>query len=775
MLAVNESHLENGLRVVTVEQPHLHSACVSLFVNCGSRHEANVEWGLSHLLEHMLFRSSERFPDKVARALERYGGSLQAATWRDHTQLWTPIHPSRLREALALLGEMVSQPRFQNLEVERNIVEAELQQDLDEQGRDTDINNISRASIWHGHPMGRRIAGSFETLRSFDVDDVHAHHAKHYVAGNSVLCVAGKVRHQEVEELARRAFTGMRAGERTHNGAAACFVPGSPLYLVHRDGPQLDIQLTFEALPDQHRDFAALSLLTRVLDDGSSSRLQNAICERRGLVYELTTGLDCYADCGLYDIEMRVSPRRAASAVAATLETIAQLCTTGISDDELELAREQQQQASQEHARLQEQAAQERARLQEQAVQDRARLEEQAVQDRARLEEQAVQDRARLEEQAAQERARLEEQVVQGRARLEEQVAEQARLQEQLNEVRQRYEESERLLAAERANLTAERERLQHELGTVRAGLQEELQLAQSQKDELSAELQASVREQRQLEQRLGELNASMEEGRARHAEQERRADDLQGQLDATEKTLQAAEARLVAEGEAKLQAAQASSAARFSELEERAAQQATALGDKVQDLEERLHVREQELLVLREQQQLTADAERQQLSALTQQLAQSEQMRQELDTQLGRARKDSQSLEAQIKDLLDETVILRQTIDGLQANLHEVSAQRDELLGAVSPAAEAAPAAQMAVPESPYPPDEHTQITPMPNLGGDTAEFVVERSGSDSKDTLFGELAVRPAAPSSSQSSSGLDDLEDLLATSIPTPPARR
>lgn len=342
MVRVTDTKLDNGLEVVAVEQPHLHSACVSLFVNCGSRHERLFEWGLSHLVEHMLFRGSERFPDagKLARAFERHGGPLQASTWRDHTRLSASIHPARLGDALTALGDMVEKPLFGELEVERRIVEEELLQDVDEDGRDNDINNVSRASIWQGHPMGRRIAGSFESVRAFDVDDVRRHHREHYVGNNAVLCVAGRVDPDEATDLAAEAFGELPAGRRVSNGDVARFSADGPVTVHRRRGTQLAVQLTFGALPDGHPDFAALNLLCRILDDGHSSRLHQALCEKRGLVYELSTGLDCYADCGLYDIEMLVAPRRAPLAIAVTLEAIVELCHRGISDEEVELVRE---------------------------------------------------------------------------------------------------------------------------------------------------------------------------------------------------------------------------------------------------------------------------------------------------------------------------------------------------------------------------------------------------------------------------------------------------
>lgn len=336
------TQLANGLRVVTVEQPHLHSAAVSLMVRCGSRHERDEQWGLTHLVEHMLFRGSRRYPNarQLAHTFERAGGCLEASTWRDHTHLSTTLHPSNLDDVLGALGDMVVAPQFEGLAVERAVVEEELQGDLDEAGEDTDLSNVSRAAIWRGHPMGRRITGSLDTLRAFNDDHVRHHHASHYVGRNAVLCVAGKVHHAQVVDLANRTFGDLPAGTPVQDGAAARFSPHSRLVTRERPGSQVGIQLTFEALPDGHPDFAALSLLSNILDDGMSSRLQHTLCEQRGLVYEVTSGLDCYADCGLYDIEMQVAPRRAATALAATFEVLKEVCEQGVTDEELDLARQ---------------------------------------------------------------------------------------------------------------------------------------------------------------------------------------------------------------------------------------------------------------------------------------------------------------------------------------------------------------------------------------------------------------------------------------------------
>lgn len=340
-LRVAERTVANGLRVVVVEQPFLHAADVSLFVRCGSRHERVPEWGLSHFLEHMMFRGCERHRNsfELAWAFERRGASLNAATWRDHTHYETTAHPTSVGTILELLGEMVTRPLFDGIDTERSIIEEEIQGELDEDGEDVDLNNVSRASIWRGHSMGRRITGSLESIGGIDLDDLRRHHARYYVAQNSVLCVSGRVRADDVFAMAEAAFRSMAEGGRAHDGDAARFSPESRVALRDSEGSQTCVAITFEAYPDPHDQFAALELLTRVLDDGLGSRLHQNVIERRGLVYDLSTGLDCYADCGVYDIELTVAPRRAATAVAATLETLEELCENGVSRDELELVR----------------------------------------------------------------------------------------------------------------------------------------------------------------------------------------------------------------------------------------------------------------------------------------------------------------------------------------------------------------------------------------------------------------------------------------------------
>ena len=341
MLTHHSTTLRNGLTVVAVEQPHLHSATVALMVRCGSRHETCAQWGLSHLLEHMLFRGSRNFPEshRLAEVFERAGGTLQAATWRDHTSFSVTLHPSHLEPVLAAKADMIGFPGLRGIDLERSIVEEELRAELDADGADIDLNNLSRASIWHGHPMGRRITGSIESVRNLRVGDLRAYHNKHYTGQNMALCVAGPVPPKQVVALVQKYFEALPAGTRIAAGTSARFAPRASMRLQPREGSQVAMQLSFAALPDTHQDFAAMSLLSSILDDGMTTRLPKSLCDQHGLVYELQSGLDCYADCGVYDVDMQTEPKRCAFAIDMVRSVLSGLCEEGVTEQELTVAK----------------------------------------------------------------------------------------------------------------------------------------------------------------------------------------------------------------------------------------------------------------------------------------------------------------------------------------------------------------------------------------------------------------------------------------------------
>src|SRR5262245_26782437 len=213
---VYRSRLSSGLRLVTVETPYLHTASICLYVRAGSRYETPSENGLSHFVEHMLFRGSSRYPDSLAlnRAIEELGGTLYAETGRDYSLYQIPLAARDIPRGLAILGDLFSTPAFRDIELERQIILEEILEDLDDRGRNVNVDDLSRSVAWDGHPLGFTITGPLKNVRRFRQSDVRRHFARFYGAANMVLCVAGPLSHARVGRWAREAFGRVPAGAR---------------------------------------------------------------------------------------------------------------------------------------------------------------------------------------------------------------------------------------------------------------------------------------------------------------------------------------------------------------------------------------------------------------------------------------------------------------------------------------------------------------------------------------------------------------------------------
>src|SRR5271165_3281063 len=187
--AYRTERLSNGLRTLVVPQPQLHRAHVAMWARVGSRFENQATNGISHFLEHMIYRGTPRIPSAhaVNLAFESLGGSLFASTQVDHGIFSLSLPPESLDEACELFGEVLSQPAFLDMDIERGIVLEEILEDVDDEGRQVDSDNLSRALIYGDHPLGFTITGGESHVRGFDETILRAHHARHYTGGNAVL------------------------------------------------------------------------------------------------------------------------------------------------------------------------------------------------------------------------------------------------------------------------------------------------------------------------------------------------------------------------------------------------------------------------------------------------------------------------------------------------------------------------------------------------------------------------------------------------------------
>jgi predicted Zn-dependent peptidase len=339
---VHKVVLANGLPVVVAPQPHLQRAYVALWARVGSRFETDAENGISHFLEHMIYRGTRRVPSAhaVNLAFESLGGSLFASTQVDHGIFSLGLPPESLGAACALFGEVLSEPAFLDIDVERGIVAEEILEDLDDEGRQIDADNVSRALIYGDHPLGFTITGTEKHVRSFHEDMLRRWHAEHYTADNAALVFSGNVEIDAAFRLAQQAFErSLPRGTRIPATPPALTQKAARLEIVENVSSQTELRICFRACAETHALRPALDMLMRVIDDGMSTRLYHRLCDARGLCYDVSAGYDPYEDDGVVDVAAGVQHKRVPLVTREILALFDELAQTGPTEEELTKAR----------------------------------------------------------------------------------------------------------------------------------------------------------------------------------------------------------------------------------------------------------------------------------------------------------------------------------------------------------------------------------------------------------------------------------------------------
>lgn len=338
MHSVTRARLPNGLRVVTVRRPHLHQSFVSAFIEVGTRHEAPAQNGLSHLLEHMLFRGTREHPSAWALndAIERVGGRLGAATHGDYTRFDLGVPPEAVTEGCRLLGSLLTQPAFSQLEVEKSIVREEVLEDLDEKLRLANPDLLFRRMVFGKHPLGQPLTGTLRNLERFTLAHLRQHLARHYRAGNMVVAVCSPLPHARMQSALSRAFRDLPMGTAPRPRPLRLAQQRARIRYERTVGAQSSLRLGF-VTPGGERSPSALpvEVLLRVLDDGMSTRLHRRICDELGLAYEVHAAVELFSDLGLMDVSANVAHSSVPRLVDEVLQMLRDLAARGPSRDEL--------------------------------------------------------------------------------------------------------------------------------------------------------------------------------------------------------------------------------------------------------------------------------------------------------------------------------------------------------------------------------------------------------------------------------------------------------
>ncbi|RMG19300.1 MAG: insulinase family protein [Deltaproteobacteria bacterium] len=338
MYRIERGRTPNGVRVVTVETPHLHTAMLNLSVAVGSRDETPECSGVSHFLEHILFRGCEDHPTSLElnSALDRWGGALNGATGQELTTFETAIAPEGIERAIGVAARMLVRPLFRDVELEREVILEEIREEVDEHERPIDADLHARRLVFGAHPLALPLAGSLESVAQIDEAMLRQWHAERYRADAMLLCVAGPVEHERVLAACARAFEGLPAGRPPDPLPAPPFPPGPRLRLVPHGESQSDLRLLFPAVPEHHADHPVFVVLRRLLDDGLACRLQQEIVEARGLAYSVSAGIDALREAALFEIEAATAHEKAPRLLAALLDVLSGLHRTPPSAEELD-------------------------------------------------------------------------------------------------------------------------------------------------------------------------------------------------------------------------------------------------------------------------------------------------------------------------------------------------------------------------------------------------------------------------------------------------------
>ncbi len=334
---VQSSTLSSGLRVTTVAMPHLHTVTVAVFIKVGSRFESPDDNGLSHFVEHMLFRGTERHPTSLAlnTAIERLGSTLHAETGRDYTLFQMSFVPDRVDEGLALYGELLSRPRFTDIERERALVLEEINEDYSEDDVEINADDIARGLMFENHPLGQRIIGPRGNVERFTEADVRRHFGRFYGASNAILCAAGPIEHGAIVAAAERGLGVLPTGEPAFAEPARPVSGGPRLKHVRDSGSQTSLTVLLRGIPEIDPDYMAFVALLRALDDGMSTRLHYQLADQQGLAYSISAGIEPLHDAALLDVVGATANAKLPQLVSELLRILGTLRDQPVTSDEL--------------------------------------------------------------------------------------------------------------------------------------------------------------------------------------------------------------------------------------------------------------------------------------------------------------------------------------------------------------------------------------------------------------------------------------------------------
>jgi predicted Zn-dependent peptidase len=335
------TELDSGERVISEPLEHVRSAAVGYWIGAGSRDEQPGEAGVTHFIEHLLFKGTSRYTAlEIAEIFDGLGGELNAATSREHTLVYARVPDHHLETAMDVMGDMVFSPSFADLDSEREVVLEEIAM-YDDAPQEL-VHDLIAEAVFGDHPLGRPVIGTADVISSIPREDIARYHDEMYVPANIVVAAAGNVEHDRVVELVERALSRRESHREDHVNVRPALVQPPPprMRFLRKDTEQYHVCLAAPGISRSDRRRFAASLLDAILGGSASSRLFQEIREKRGMAYAVYSFVSQYTDTGQIGIYVGTREDNLGDALAIAAEQIADIAGGNLPERELVRAKE---------------------------------------------------------------------------------------------------------------------------------------------------------------------------------------------------------------------------------------------------------------------------------------------------------------------------------------------------------------------------------------------------------------------------------------------------
>jgi predicted Zn-dependent peptidase len=331
--------LPNGLRLLTERMPHVRSVSIGVWLARGSRHEPPEQSGIAHFVEHMLFKgTATRSAEDIAQVVDSIGGQMDAFTAKEYASYYIKVLDEHLPLAVDILSDIVIRPAFnpEDIQREKKVVLEEIK--MVEDTPDDLVHELFTAHFWEGHPLGRPILGTPETVEALSVDRLRRYFGTTYTAPNLLVAAVGNLEHARVRDLLMRAFEQLPVESDKVTESPPRVV--SRIIIRNKELEQSHVCLGTSSYPQDHENRYSSYVLNTILGGSMSSRLFQNVREKRGLAYVVFSGLSAYRDAGSMTIYAGCANQAVGEVIDVIVAELRRLKDEGLPDSELQRAKD---------------------------------------------------------------------------------------------------------------------------------------------------------------------------------------------------------------------------------------------------------------------------------------------------------------------------------------------------------------------------------------------------------------------------------------------------